>query len=161
MSKHIWMPLDIDAYLGDTDHLTLVEHGAYLLLAMYVRRHGALPSEALLHRHAHLSLEEWRASGQRILALFHRGETGYSAYDRMTGEDRKRSIPRVLRRLVFGRDGHRCVYCGSVEGPFQIDHRFPWSRGGRHEIGNLCVACKICNSVKGALSDEEFRQVLL
>jgi hypothetical protein len=153
------MPLHIGEYLRDTDHLTVAEHGAYLLLAMRVYRFGALPPADLLPRYARLSSEEWSASGERILAMFRRHGAGYSYYERMIGEDRKRSIPRALRRLVFGRDGQKCVYCGLASGPFQIDHKFPWSRGGRHELDNLCVACVECNAVKGALSEEEFREV--
>lgn len=155
-----WMPLNVADYLKDTSHLVAHEHGAYVLLAMFVRRYGALPEPSMMRRHAHMSAEQWSESGERIVALFRRGSSGYSAYERMVGEDRRRSIPRALRRLVFGRDGHRCVYCGTVDGPFQIDHKFPWSRGGRHELDNLCVACLECNAAKGALTEQEFREAI-
>jgi len=44
MSKAPAMPMMIDAYIGDTTHLTTEEHGAYLLLlfAMW-RRDGSVP----------------------------------------------------------------------------------------------------------------------
>ena len=57
-------------------------------------------------------------------------------------------VPVDLRNLVMG-DG-RCAYCGSKNGPFEVDHIHPWSRGGTHDKANLALACKPCNRRKGA-----------
>lgn len=51
------------------------------------------------------------------------------------------------RSLVFGRDGHACIYCGSVE-QLVLDHVVPVSKGGSHGPENLATACKRCNSGK-------------
>jgi len=59
------------------------------------------------------------------------------------------AIPTELRNYVFERDGGQCVYCDSLEGPFELDHVNPWSRGGDHEAGNLVVSCRACNRKKG------------
>lgn len=58
----------------------------------------------------------------------------------------RRSVP-VTRRAVFGRDGHRCQYCG---GPAEsLDHVVPRSRGGDHTWDNVVACCRSCNVRKG------------
>lgn len=56
------MMLWTDKYLGDTTHLTTVEHGAYMLILMAMwRAGGVLPDdETRLARTARLSLDKWR-----------------------------------------------------------------------------------------------------
>lgn len=66
------------------------------------------------------------------------------------------AIPAWVREIVWQRDGERCVYCGDTQGPFHLDHMIPWSRGGEHSAGNLCVACVACNFEKGAMTPEEW-----
>jgi len=72
-------------------------------------------------------------------------------------EDR-RYIPKPIRREVFDRDGMVCSYCGTKEGEFELDHIVPWSRGGKHEADNLCVACYDCNRRKGNKTLSEWKQ---
>lgn len=66
-----YMPLVIEKYLGDTAHLTTMQHGAYLLLLMhYWRRGAALPDDdARLAATAKLSLAEWKKN-RAVLAEF-------------------------------------------------------------------------------------------
>lgn len=65
------MPLHIDDYLGDTDHLTAAEHGAYLLLIMKYWRDGNLPSdEGMIRRFAKMTPEQWMESRGVIAAFF-------------------------------------------------------------------------------------------
>jgi 5-methylcytosine-specific restriction endonuclease McrA len=64
----------------------------------------------------------------------------------------RRSVP-VTRRAVFGRDGHRCQYCG---GPAEsIDHVTPRSRGGEHIWENVVACCRPCNMRKGDRTPSE------
>lgn len=58
----------------------------------------------------------------------------------------RRAAP-VTRRAVFGRDGHRCQYCGSPAE--SIDHVVPRSRGGDHTWENVVACCRSCNIRKG------------
>lgn len=65
-------------------------------------------------------------------------------------------VPNPVQRAVKDRDGEKCRYCGSTEGPFHLDHVVPWSRGGEHTIDNLVVACQPCNTLKSDMSLEEW-----
>ncbi|HEY7704823.1 MAG TPA: HNH endonuclease [Acidimicrobiia bacterium] len=58
----------------------------------------------------------------------------------------ERSVP-VTRRAVFGRDGHRCQYCGGQAE--SLDHVVPRSRGGLHTWENVVACCRRCNLRKG------------
>lgn len=64
-------------------------------------------------------------------------------------ERRRSKISPEVRRLVYERDGHRCVTCGTDEG-LTLDHIYPWSLGGEDTVENLQAMCRSCNSSKGA-----------
>lgn len=55
-----------------------------------------------------------------------------------------------LRKFVFDRDGHRCVYCGGDGNgkSFHCDHVLAISKGGQNTVENLVTACQRCNSSK-------------
>jgi 5-methylcytosine-specific restriction endonuclease McrA len=63
-----------------------------------------------------------------------------------------------LRALLA--DSPCCAYCHSpVAWDAQVDHRTPTSRGGSHSLNNLSICCARCNSLKGLLTEDEFRQL--
>jgi len=68
----------------------------------------------------------------------------------------RRAVP-VTRRAVFGRDGHRCQYCGDTAE--SIDHVVPRSKGGDHSWENVVACCRNCNIRKGdrSLPETGFR----
>lgn len=41
-----------------------------------------------------------------------------------------------------------CRYCGDLNGPYEVDHVIPISRGGTNAIENLACACVSCNTQK-------------
>jgi 5-methylcytosine-specific restriction endonuclease McrA len=54
-----------------------------------------------------------------------------------------------------------CEYCRMpLAFDAQLDHRQPIARGGRHVLDNLAACCQRCNSIKGMLSEEEYREML-
>ena len=60
-----------------------------------------------------------------------------------------------LTPVILERDGALCRYCGSVD-DLTIDHVTPLARGGSNDLANLVVACRSCNSSKGARALEEW-----
>lgn len=66
------MKFYIGDYLGDTQHLTTLQHGAYLLLIMaYWQRRGPLPmDDDKLARIARCTLAEWMQCKSDVLAFF-------------------------------------------------------------------------------------------
>jgi 5-methylcytosine-specific restriction endonuclease McrA len=55
-----------------------------------------------------------------------------------------------------------CFWCNTdCSGGHHIDHVEPLSRGGRHEIANLVVACPTCNLRKQAMLPERWIKQIL
>ncbi len=55
-----------------------------------------------------------------------------------------------------------CPYCSGL---LKIDnlvvgHKVPSTRGGKYTLRNLCVSCRDCSVIKGALDEQEFRELL-
>lgn len=70
----VWMPLYVADYLGDTGHLSTVEHGAYLLLMMHYWQHGALPDDdRKLSRICRMTPDEWADIRDTISEFFDPG----------------------------------------------------------------------------------------
>jgi hypothetical protein len=77
-------------------------------------------------------------------------------------DSRRIPIPTAVRRHVYARDGHTCVYCArrGRRVLLTIDHVFPVALGGTNEVSNLVTACRPCNLTKGArlLNDAGLRR---
>jgi uncharacterized protein YdaU (DUF1376 family) len=75
------MPLATDAYLGDTRHLSTLEHGAYLLLlitAWRVRGRPQLPNDPkILARCAGVDPRTWQKIAPTIMAFWSLGDDGF------------------------------------------------------------------------------------
>lgn len=61
-----------------------------------------------------------------------------------------------LRPFILERDNYTCVYCGDKEGPFEVDHVMPKSRGGTNDESNLVCSCRSCNRAKKDRTPEEW-----
>lgn len=72
-----YMPMYWGDYLGDTQHLTAIEHGGYLLLIAHYWRTGGIPDdETKLARICRMTTKEWRRHGEVILEFFSDGRHG-------------------------------------------------------------------------------------
>ena len=54
-----------------------------------------------------------------------------------------------------------CYYCGTVQSgaKIHIEHMTPISRGGKHELQNLCASCSSCNLKKATKTAEEWKSL--
>lgn len=88
MAEFPALPLWTDAYLGDTTHLTTIEHGAYLLLLMtaWRSRDCSLPDDdRLLARYARVNAQQWKRL-RPILEPFFSVAAGAWKQGRLTDE---------------------------------------------------------------------------
>lgn len=59
--------------------------------------------------------------------------------------------------LQYKNQRGRCWWCSvKLKGNYQIDHRIPLSRGGKHDKANIVIACPRCNNSKGAKLPHEW-----
>ena len=72
MSAPPFMPFFVGDYLADTTHLTVTEHGAYMLLLMSMWRNGgSLPSDdKSLARHARCTRGQWDRIRPVLMSFF-------------------------------------------------------------------------------------------
>jgi len=69
MSKPFSMPLLVDRYLGDTERLSLEQHGAYMLLLMAMwKNNGSIPDDDEENaRMLRVGVRKWRSIKERLL----------------------------------------------------------------------------------------------
>lgn len=71
MASLPYMPLYVADYLADTTHLTVTEHGAYLLLIMSLWRNETLPDDdKILARHARCTSGQWARMRPVLIPFF-------------------------------------------------------------------------------------------
>jgi HNH endonuclease len=107
----------------------------------------------LFHDRCYWEEEGYEPDDVRALALAsarRRERRLAAAHDvlRAGAAGRREPIAEEVRRLVFRRDGGRCVSCGSEE-LLQFDHVIPVALGGAGTPENLQLLCAGCNRAKG------------
>lgn len=145
------------AFIADTTHLNAEQTGALALLMMaaWKKPKRQLPDvDADLARIARLSLHRWMSrkaailEGWRLIEGHWRINPGFIVSGRPP-------IPAAIRARILAVG--RCTYCGTDQGPFEVDHVYPHARGGSSEENNLACACMSCNRAKGALTTDEWQ----
>ncbi len=82
----VWMPLYIADYLADTNRLTTLQHGAYMLLIMDYWRNGALPDDdSILAQVAKMQPDAWSIA-RAVLVRFFSIENGSWVHARIEAE---------------------------------------------------------------------------
>lgn len=66
-----------------------------------------------------------------------------------------------VKDALFLIEDMTCYYCGTdVSDYYELEHKTPFIRGGRHELSNLVKACGYCNEYKGSMTEDEYRKFL-
>ena len=99
--KRPWMPFYVNDYIGDTRHLSTVQHGAYLLLLLSYWARGGLPdNDQQLANITGLPLEEW---------LVHRRDTEgvflWGLEAQKVDKELQRTTNKVAKRREAGEKG--------------------------------------------------------
>lgn len=100
-----FMQLYVADYLGDTQHLTTEQHGAYLLLLMTMwRQGGTLPDEPkMLARIARVSARRWHLIADEVMAFFDL-EDGHITQKRLV-EEYQKAVSKSEKRSISGKLG--------------------------------------------------------
>ncbi|PCJ28091.1 MAG: hypothetical protein COA97_02105 [Flavobacteriales bacterium] len=62
-------------------------------------------------------------------------------------KEKSRHIPESIKKIVWDRDGGKCVLCGSMD-YLEFDHDIPFSLGGSNSTENIRILCRNCNRRK-------------
>jgi len=160
--KLTWLRFNPSEWMTATMMMSAKERGAYItLVAAIAVTGGRMPDRPQICAGAcGLSVQAWKKMRLMFVANGHLEVVdGYlicPLLDIWLNRAPRGPIPVATRRAVFERDGQCCVYCGSSEGPFHLDHVIPVSLGGGASEDNLVVACRSCNLSKGARTAEEW-----
>ena len=97
-----WMPFYVADYLGDTRHLSTLEHGAYLLLIFHYWQRGSLPvDDGRLATITGLSAEEWGRCRPTIAEFFGPGWTHRRIDDELAAAVEKSGKARAAARASW------------------------------------------------------------
>ncbi len=103
----------------------------------------------------------WHANNQEHERLYRKAHPHEFARYYSDRRARRRNAPiieKIDRKAVIERDNWTCYLCLQIctSQNVTLDHVVPLLRGGTHTVDNLRVACRSCNSSKGAKHLHEF-----
>lgn len=98
----------------------------------------------------------WRNALSEFVAWANNENVSLDPSDKSDLSSRRtpRNVNWRLRAQVLMRDGATCRLCGATVqngAKLQVDHVYPWSKGGETTIDNLQILCEVCNIGKGDL----------
>lgn len=78
-------------------------------------------------------------------------------------EFKRHAVPNkaATMQALFDKQRAKCMYCGKEKheaNDLHLDHKIPVSLGGSNDLSNLQLLCGSCNSRKGNIKDDEFRE---
>ncbi|MFW5891207.1 MAG: HNH endonuclease [bacterium] len=72
--------------------------------------------------------------------------------------------PRTKEKLyIYYREDKKCFYCNKklLYKQMSVDHFYPLSSGGTHDIFNIVCSCKKCNELKENRIIENYKVIIL
>jgi 5-methylcytosine-specific restriction endonuclease McrA len=130
-------------------------------MALLSNRNGAMSYEAVLEAALdellkdHDPDERRKRREERKVKADARTKTGNRPTNRAAADGgASRRIPAAVRDAVFARDEGRCPFVGSngrrceTTHHLQVDHIFPYTRGGTNTLGNLRLLCERHNKLE-------------
>ena len=117
--------------------------------------------DKILARIAGMTPKKWKKAKREVMRMFVLVD-GYwypedGLFEVVGGGTARPPIPGSIRMAVMKRDGFTCGYCVATDGPFDLDHIIPLSRGGHPTAeDNLMCSCAACNRRKSAMTPEEW-----
>ncbi len=87
--------------------------------------------------------------------VFIPGQRTYSTWPSEMSDRFEQFVATYGQLQSDGRRTPACMYCGTIKGRIEVEHRLPVSRGGTDRWDNLVLACFDCNSRKGNRTPEE------
>ena len=134
MTKKVdtWMPLLVDKYLGDTQHLTTEQHGAYLLLLMTMWKRDGVLMVRDLPQITRLSPARWKACRSVLMELFTLSDDGLTVTQKRLSQELQRSKENTEAKSKAGAKGaaNRWRSDGKANGTAIADASQPhWQTG--------------------------------
>lgn len=122
---------------------------------------GLPDDDRRLARTAGLSLAEWLSVRATVARFFSITDARWRLREdwlQVTPQlgTKRPAISAAKRASVLATSNYRCGYCGTADGPFDLDHVIPVSQGGSNDEENLIAACWRCNRSKGGRTPEEW-----
>lgn len=147
MAEFPIMPFYIDAYMGDTRHLSTLEHGAYLLLlfAMWRAGGGIENDDDMLAKCAGLTSTQWRRVKPKLMKKMH-VESGYVTQAKLL-----ETLEAVRRKSILASDSARARWLKTKGRPHAFAQR-------RQSEGNAIQIVSNSSFLEGGASSESAGQ---
>lgn len=161
MSRDRYFRFYLNSWAGETFHLSAEERGVYISLICLMTDKGRLVSrdEPGLHRVCRTTKGKLQKAIDYLLTykqlVVIDGALWAPIIGRWKSKERRAPIPDKVAIAVYYRDNVTCVYCGDEDGPHELDHVIPRSRGGPDTVENIVVACRSCNRKKSDRTPQE------
>lgn len=138
------------SYQGMCPEVNLFEHN-HQMGPLYEKACSSLSVEFENQKQEQIQMVEYRHFSECSEFCFYDYEKNNRSWKKSRANTRP-TISKKLRFEIFQRDNFCCRYCGRSKDDdgvrLHIDHKTPYSKGGKDDFNNLLTACSDCNEGK-------------